>query len=120
VVIAIARNPRLIRHLAAVDYSLYITVQMTKPATMTMTEARAAFAKVLTRAERGDAVCITRDGRPVAVVIPVEQYREVQRGAVSATEAFRALMKKVDRRALRGADPFRGARDRSAGRDFRW
>jgi prevent-host-death family protein len=87
---------------------------------MTMSEARAAFAKVLTRAERGDPVQVTRGGKPVAVIVSLDQYREAEAEAGSPSRAFRAFMATLDRRALRGSDPWKGARDRSRGRDFRW
>jgi prevent-host-death family protein len=87
---------------------------------MTMSEARASFASVLDRVERGAPVRVTRGGKPVAVIVSLEQYQESQRDAGAVSEAFRAFMKTVDRRALRGSDPWAGARDRTAGRDFRW
>jgi prevent-host-death family protein len=90
------------------------------PTTITMTEARASFAKVLDRAENGEPVHVTRGGKPVAVVISVSQYREGQRDTHTAAEAFRAFMKTLDRQALRGADPWDGVRVRTAGRNFRW
>ena len=99
---------------------MYIHVQIShrRPVTLTMTEARASFTKVLTRAEHGEAVQITRGGRPVAVVVSFEQYREAEAG--TAAEAFRAFMTTLDRKVLRGPDPWKGARHRSTGRDFRW
>jgi prevent-host-death family protein len=90
------------------------------PTTMTMTQARAAFAKVLTRAERGDAVEVTRGGKPVAVIVSVQQYDEATARAELPSKAFRAFMAALDRRALGGHDPWKGLRDRSAGRDFNW
>lgn len=91
-----------------------------RPTRMTMSQARNAFAKVLTRAEHGQPVQITRGGRPVAVVVSVEQYREVKAGASSASRALHGFLSRLDRGALKGADPWRGVRDRSAGRPFRW
>ena len=96
-------------------------VQMAKPrSTMTMSEARASFAKVLTRAEQGEAVQVTRAGRPVAVILSVERYREVRRDVEPPSVAFRAFMKALDRRVSRGKDPWAKVRDRSIGRDFSW
>lgn len=85
-----------------------------------MSEARASFATVLDGVERGDPVQVTRGGKPVAVIVSLEQYREAQRDTVTASEAFRSFMKTLDRRVVRGADPWEGARDRTTGRDFRW
>lgn len=88
--------------------------------TMTMSEARASFAKLLTRAEQGEAVQVTRAGKVVAVVLSIEQYREAQRESVSVSEAFRNFMKTRDPQALNGPEPWKGLRDRSPGRDFHW
>lgn len=85
-----------------------------------MSEARASFAKVLTRAEQGEAVQVTRAGKVVAVVSSVEHYRAAERATVSASEAFRNFMKTRDPQTLVGLDPWKGVRDRSPGRDFRW
>lgn len=84
---------------------------------MTMSQARAHFARALRRAERGESVEITRGGRPVAVIVSMDRYRES--GRTSPAKAFDAFMEKVDRRRLSGPDPW-GVRDRSPGRDFRW
>jgi prevent-host-death family protein len=85
-----------------------------------MSEARASFAEVLTRAEQGEAVQVTRAGKVVAVVSSVEHFRMAERGAVSASEAFRKFMKTRDPQTLTGSDPWKGVRERSPGRDFRW
>ncbi len=87
---------------------------------MTVTQARAAFAKVLTRAEAGDPVEVTRDGQPVAVIVGLRQYREGRALAESPSAAFQSFMARLDRRALRGASPWRAPRDRSVGRNFSW
>jgi prevent-host-death family protein len=91
-----------------------------RPTTVTMSEARASFAKVLIRAEQGEPVQVTRGGKPVAVIVSIEQYKEGQREGGVASEAFRSFMKTLDRRALRGPDPWEGTRDRSTGRGFSW
>ncbi|HEX4336159.1 MAG TPA: type II toxin-antitoxin system Phd/YefM family antitoxin [Polyangiaceae bacterium] len=85
-----------------------------------MSEARASFAAVLDRVEQGDPVRVTRAGKPVAVIVSLDQYREGELGAGSATKAFRSFMKNLDQRALKGPDPWRGTRDETPGRDFRW
>ncbi|MDX2052542.1 MAG: type II toxin-antitoxin system prevent-host-death family antitoxin [Polyangiaceae bacterium] len=90
------------------------------PTTMTMTQARAAFAKVLTRAEAGDAVEVTRDGQPVAMIVGLRQYREGRALSESPSAAFQSFMAGLDPRELRGRNPWRALRDQSAGRKFRW
>lgn len=96
------------------------TTKSTKSTKMTMTEARAAFAKVLTLAERGEAVEVTRDGRPVAVILSFDEYQKVRKSSVPPSEALREFLNGLDRRALSGEDPWKGVRDRGKGRDFRW
>lgn len=110
------------RDLARQRAAMYTDVQMSKrrPRTMTMSEARASFATVLDGVERGEPVQVTRGSKPVAVIVSIEQYREAQRDTVTAAEAFRSFMKTLDRRTLRGAAPWEGARDRTTGRVFRW
>jgi prevent-host-death family protein len=87
--------------------------------TLSMSEARASFAQVLTRAERGEPVRVTRGGRPVVVIVSVEDYERAHGRAASPSEALRSFLKTVDRRVL-GEDDWKGVRDLSAGRGFRW
>ena len=87
---------------------------------MTMTEARASFAKVLTRAEHGHPVEVTRGGKPVAVIVSLDQYRDAEARAGSPSTALRRFMAGLDTRVLRERDPWEDVRDRSVGRDFRW
>jgi prevent-host-death family protein len=85
---------------------------------MTTAEARRDWAKVLHSAERGHAVEVTRNGQPVAAVISIEQYRELQRaksGTLADVIAWREA--NVDPRDLEGPDPWKDVRDRSPGRD---
>ena len=91
-----------------------------KSTTMTMSEARASFAKVLTRAQHGESVQDTRDGKPVAAIVSIEEFRKFQEPSVTPSAALREFLRGLDREVLRGPDPWKGVRDRSTGRDFRW
>ncbi len=39
-------------------------------------EAKARFAELLQTAERGESVTITRHGKPVAKIVPIDQHSE--------------------------------------------
>lgn len=85
---------------------------------MTTAQARRDFAKVLRSAERGIPVEVMRNGQPIAVVISMGQYREVQGAAKPTLSAFIAEFRaSVDPRDLEGPDPWADVRDRSAGRE---
>lgn len=71
-------------------------------------------------AEQGAAVQVTRDGKPVAMIVSIDEYRKAQDASVTPSEALREFLAGLDRRVLSGKDPWEGARDRSKGRDFRW
>jgi prevent-host-death family protein len=71
---------------------------------MTATQAARSFSEVLSRVAAGEQVEVTRNGAPVAVIIPprgqlvsAERFRELLAGAPSPDEGFAA-----DVRAARG------------------
>jgi len=45
--------------------------------TLRLSDAKAAFSAVVKAAERGQATIITKQGRPAAVVMPVEDARRL-------------------------------------------
>lgn len=47
--------------------------------TLTVVEAKAHFAQCLREAEQGDPVLLTRHGRWVAAIVPVDLFDEVER-----------------------------------------
>ena len=81
-------------------------------------DARNALPRLVHRAERGDAVEITRRGRPVAVLLSLAEYARLTGGPRSFAEAYELFCEDVDPadREL-DRDFFDGLRDRSAGRD---
>jgi len=93
-----------------------------------VTEASIAAAKTqLTRliqaAERGEAVHITRRGRPVAVLLSEDAYRRLSQGREQ--QDFWSLVSEM--RADPAFEPVDWSRedvdawrDRGPGRDFRW
>jgi prevent-host-death family protein len=52
---------------------------MSKPKRKRAEEARAHFSKLLNDAENGKATIITRHGRPVAAVVPMDDYARTTR-----------------------------------------
>lgn len=57
--------------------------------TVTATEANRQFSRLLREVEAGGRITITKDGRPVAVLVPVGDERHAALGA--AVERFTAL-----------------------------
>jgi prevent-host-death family protein len=85
---------------------------------MTTAQARREWAKVLKSAERGAPVEVTRDGRPVAVVVSMDQYRKIQeKKKETLSQIIARFRESVDPRDLEGPDPWADVRDRSPGRD---
>jgi prevent-host-death family protein len=60
-------------------------------ATVGAYEAKTHLAELLDRVERGDTVVITRHGRPVARLVPIEDTRQQDiHEAIAGLKAFRA------------------------------
>ena len=83
-------------------------------------EARASLATIVDQVEAGADVELTRRGKPVAVVVSLEEYARLHGGRPSFADAYRRFLEKhsleemgVDR------DFFEGLRDRSPGRPVR-
>jgi prevent-host-death family protein len=57
-------------------------------------EAKTHFSALLERVEHGEEILITKRGRAVARLLPVEQSEDHQK-ALLAVEAIRALRKKI-------------------------
>jgi prevent-host-death family protein len=47
---------------------------------VSIAEAKAKFASVVARAEAGETIVLTRNGRPVARLVPLAQERPIQYG----------------------------------------
>jgi antitoxin Phd len=80
-------------------------------------EARDHFPSIVHDAERGTPIELTRRGKPVAVLISVEDYHRLSPAKPSFQEAYQRLR---DRPEFRGVDVepevFEGIRDPSPGR----
>ncbi|HKV09582.1 MAG TPA: type II toxin-antitoxin system Phd/YefM family antitoxin [Thermoanaerobaculia bacterium] len=85
-------------------------------------EARDNFTSVVHEAEKGAKVELTRRGRPVAVLLGVEDYERLSRPAPRFWEAYEKFRQEFDLVDL-GIDPeidLSNLRDPSPGRDFEW
>jgi prevent-host-death family protein len=84
-------------------------------------EARNRLPGIVHEVERGSPVELTRRGKPVAVIVSIQDYQRLSTGKKTFTEAFEAFRKSVDLEELNFRhEDFEGLRDRSPGRDFHW
>ncbi|MFO0695911.1 MAG: type II toxin-antitoxin system Phd/YefM family antitoxin [Polyangiales bacterium] len=81
-------------------------------------EARAHLADIVRDAESGRSVELTRRGKPVAVVVSVEELERLKSGRATFAQAFARYLD-AHPRAARSvpAETFDGLRDRSEGRE---
>jgi antitoxin Phd len=89
--------------------------------TYSIAEARDNFTSVVHEAEKGTKVELTRRGRPVAVLIGVEDFERLAKGSSSFIEAYERFRREFDLTELQ-IDPVEvfETRDSSPGRNFDW
>lgn len=80
-------------------------------------EARAHLPSIIEQAEAGEAVELTRRGRPVAIVLSLEEFARLRSGRRSFGDAYRAFLEEypLDEVGLE-RDFATSVRDRSPGR----
>lgn len=83
-------------------------------------EARDNFTSVVHEAEKGERVELTRRGRPVAVLISLDEYQQLSTRRRSFWEAYEEFRRKYEASDIDTDDVFSGVRDPSPGRDFSW
>jgi antitoxin Phd len=90
--------------------------------TYSIAEARDNFTSVVHEAEKGTKVELTRRGRPVAVLMGVEDFERLANAGSSFTEAYESFRRRFDLVELQvdPAEVFDEIRDVSPGRDFNW
>jgi prevent-host-death family protein len=93
-----------------------------RPRQYSIAQARDQLAGIVHDAEAGTPIELTRRGRPVAVIVSLQEYRrlasEQKQEFWAAYEKFRA---ETDLEHLGiGPEVFDGVRDRSPGRDPGW
>lgn len=84
-------------------------------------EARNRFAEIVHDLKHVSRVEVTRHGRPVAILISVEEFEMLRAGNVTFTNAYEAFRNRFDL-AREGIEPsvFEGLRDPSPGREMSW
>jgi prevent-host-death family protein len=73
---------------------------------VSLADAKARLSELVDRAERGESVCITRRGKPVAQLTPIKSPREPL-----DMEALRALLASMPLQAESAGDFIRRMRD---------
>ncbi len=84
-------------------------------------EARNRFAEIVHNLKHTARVEVTRRGRPVAVLISIEEFERLRGGNATFSQAYAAFRETFD---LAQADispgVFEDLRDESAGREMSW
>ena len=86
---------------------------------MSVSSARANFVAALAAAERGEAVEITRRGRPVAALVSRAQLERLD-GRTGFAEALVAYHERHAGEIVPDEDALENVRDRSPGRPSPW
>lgn len=84
-------------------------------------EARNHFAEIVHDLKRVPQIEVTRRGRPVAILISVEEFEMLRAGSVTFTSAYEAFRNTFDL-AKEEIEPqvFEDLRDPSPGREMSW
>ncbi|RJR32478.1 MAG: type II toxin-antitoxin system Phd/YefM family antitoxin [Desulfobacteraceae bacterium] len=84
----------------------------------TIAEAKNKLPSIVHAVQQGSPVKLTRHGRPVAVLLSIEEYERLSRkreGYWNALKSFRRLLEENDE--LISDEDFQGVRDASPGRE---
>ena len=89
------------------------------PKQYSIAEARNHFTTIVRDVEREAAIELTRRGKPVAVLLSIQEYKRLSSSQGSFWKAFTAFRNRVNLQEL-GIEPdiFAGLRDRSSGREI--
>lgn len=84
-------------------------------------EARNHLAAIVHDLEASPSIQLTRRGKPVAVLLAIDEYERLVAGTVGFWERYTAFKETVDLAQL-NIEPvvFEGLRDRSPGREVAW
>ena len=83
-------------------------------------EAREKLAYVIQEAEQGATVELTRRGKPVAILLSLDEYDRLSRKRRSFWESYQEFRQKYSDLEVETQDAFSDVRDPSPGRDFSW
>ncbi len=86
---------------------------------VSVAEARQHFARLITRAQQGKTIEITRRGEPVAVLLSAAEYSAITGESASFIDAVSRVRERldVDRLGIGDAE-FEGLREESPGREI--
>jgi len=87
------------------------------PRQYSITAARANLASLIEAVLQGDAVELTRRGRPVAVLLSVSEYRRMTSGTPDLAGAIREFRARYDLSELDVDEVYRDVRYRAPGRN---
>ena len=87
------------------------------PEQYSISSARNRLPKLVHEVESGSAVELTRRGKPVAMLLSIEEYRRMRAGKPDFWEALSRFRKETDLEELGADEVWADVRDRSAGRD---
>lgn len=89
--------------------------------TYSIAEARNRFAEIVHDLKRVPRVEVTRRGRPVAILISVEEFQRLRSESTGFSSAYEAFRSTVDLLSA-GIEPevFANVRDQSQGREMNW
>lgn len=89
--------------------------------TYSVAEARNRFAEIVHDLKYISRVEVTRRGRPVAILISIEEFEMLRAGKVSFLSAYEAFRNRVNLSEV-GIEPevFEGLRDPTVGREINW
>lgn len=73
-----ASEDRSDAEIACVHNFRYTSVMDDSESQLSVRDARAHFAEVITRAQQGTPTVVTRNGQPVAAVIPIEDFNALE------------------------------------------
>lgn len=90
------------------------------PKQYSVAEAREKLAHVIQEAEQGTTVELTRRGKPVAVVLSLNEYERLSRTPRSFWQSYQEFRRKFGDLEVETQDVFADVRDPSPGRDFSW
>ena len=84
-------------------------------------EARNQFAAIVHDLRATPLIKLTRRGKPVAVLLAIEEYERLSAGNTGFWESFEAFRDKINLAPL-DIEPaiFEGLRERSPGREMTW
>ena len=84
-------------------------------------EAKNKLPSIIHSVEKGPSVRLTRRGRPVAVLLSIQEYEYLNRKKEGFWRALKAFRRQTEQEGIEisNAD-FKGLRDNSAGREVDW